>query len=173
MHSSPHLLYNFSNTLFNIAVEVWKHSQVAQNALFTFLQAVWKKEEVPANLAVCVFVMLYKNKGSKNDLTKYRAIGLLNHAYKILSVVLLKRLVAECSEFFSDWQAGFRSQRGCRDNIMLLRVLYDQIIRKNSKCIVTYIDYTAAFDSISHKFMDSTLGAAGASGKSRAIFRAI
>ena len=33
---------------------------------------------------------------------------------------------------------------GCRDNIMLLRVLYDQIIRKNSKCIVTYIDYTAA-----------------------------
>ena len=56
---------------------------------------------------------------------------------------------------------------------MLLRVLYDQIIRKNSKCVVTYIDYTAAFDSISHKFMDHTLGEAGASRKSRAIFRAI
>ena len=38
---------------------------------------------------------------------------------------------------------------------------------------VTYIDYTAAFDSISHKFMDRTLAAAGASRKSRAIFRAI
>ena len=56
---------------------------------------------------------------------------------------------------------------------MLLRVLHDQIIRKNSKCVVTYIDYTVAFDSISHKFMDSTLGATGASRKSRAIFRAI
>ena len=56
---------------------------------------------------------------------------------------------------------------------MLLRVLYDQIIRRNTKCVVTYIDYTAAFDSISHKFMDSTLGAAGASRKSRAMFRAI
>ena len=52
---------------------------------------------------------------------------------------------------------------------MLPRVLYDQIIRKNSKCIVTYIDYPAAFDSIS----DSTLDAAGASRKSRTIFRAI
>ena len=35
------------------------------------------------------------------------------------------------------------------------------------------IDYTTAFDSISHKFMDRTLAEAGASKKSRTIFRAI
>ena len=85
-----------------ISSEVWKHSPTARNALLKFLQVVWKKEDVPANLVVCVFVMIYKNKGSKNDLTKYRAIGLLNHAYKILRVILLKRLVLECSAFFSD-----------------------------------------------------------------------
>ena len=56
---------------------------------------------------------------------------------------------------------------------MLLRLLYDSVIRKNSSCVITYIDYTAAFDSISHKFLDKTLKAAGASRKSRAIFRAI
>ena len=39
--------------------------------------------------------------------------------------------------------------------------------------MVTFIDYTAAFDSISHKFLDKTLAAADASNKSRAIFRAI
>ena len=39
--------------------------------------------------------------------------------------------------------------------------------------MVTYIDYTAVFDSISHKFMDRTLKTVGASRKSRAIFRAI
>ena len=50
---------------------------------------------------------------------------------------------------------------------------YDQIIKRKKSCVVTYIDYTAAFDSISHKFMDSTLADAGASRKSRAIFRAI
>ena len=71
------------------------------------------------------------------------------------------------------WQAGFRAQRGCRDNILLLRVLYDQVINANSKCAVTYIDFSAAFDTVSHKFMDSTLAKAGASRKSRAIFRAI
>ena len=56
---------------------------------------------------------------------------------------------------------------------MLLRLLYDQVINNDNSCIVTFIDYTAAFDSISHKFLDKTLAEAGASRKSRAIFRAI
>ena len=52
-------------------------------------------------------------------------------------------------------------------------MLYDQIINANAKCVVTYIDFSAAFDTVSHKFIDSTLAKAGASRKSRAIFRAI
>ena len=52
-------------------------------------------------------------------------------------------------------------------------MLYDQIIKRKKSCVVTYIDYTAGFDSISHKFMDATLANAGATRKSRAIFRAI
>ena len=156
-----------------IPAEVWQRSSVARDMLFNFLKKVWDKESVPPNLALCIFVMMYKNKGSPDDCSKYRALGLLNHAYKIMSVILLRRLVKECAGFFSDWQAGFRPQRGCRDNVLLLRVLYDQIINANSKCVVTYIDFTAAFDTVSHKFMDSTLAKAGASRKSRAMFRAI
>ena len=150
-----------------------EHSTETKEVLFAFLQKIWLKEEVPANLVVCIFIMIYKNKGSADDYTKYRAIGLLNHAYKIMTTILLRRLVEECASFFSEWQAGFRAHRGCRDNILLLRLLYDQVINNNKSCVVTYIDYTAAFDSISHKFLDRTLAKAGASRKSRAIFRAI
>ena len=46
--------------------------------------------------------MIYKKKDSINDCSKYRAIGLLNHTYKIMSVVLLKRMVVECEAFFSE-----------------------------------------------------------------------
>ena len=56
---------------------------------------------------------------------------------------------------------------------MLLRVLYDYIVKKDKQCVVTFIDYTAAFDSISHKFMDSTLKKSDASRKCSSIFRAI
>ena len=124
------------------------------------------------SLVLCAFVMIYK-KGSSEDCANYRAIGLLNHAYKILSVCILHRLVAETDWFLSDWQAGFRSERGCRDNLLLLRVIYDQVINGNDKCVVTFIDFAAAFDSVSHKFLDSALGKAKAKRKTRALFRAI
>ena len=51
--------------------------------------------------------------------------------------------------------------------------MYDQIIRGNEKCVVTFIDFAAAFDSVSHKYIDKALEKAGASRKTRAIFRAI
>ena len=133
-----------------IPVEVWKNSLLAKEELFFFVRGLWQSEAVPKKFALCAFVMLYK-KGSKNMCANYRALGLLNHSYKILSICLLNRLVKETSWFLSDWQAGFREGRGCRDNILLLRVIYDQIIRGDDKCVVTFIDFEAAFDSVSHK----------------------
>lgn len=38
---------------------------------------------------------------------------------------------------------------------------------------MVFIDYSAAFDSVSHKFIDATLQKAGASNKLRAMFRAV
>ena len=64
------------------------------------------------------------------DNKKYRCIGLLNSAYKVLSAVMLKRLMAETTGYLQDWQAGFRQGRGCRDNVMILRTLVEQRLRK-------------------------------------------
>ena len=52
-------------------------------------------------------------------------------------------------------------------------MLYDYVIKGRKGCVITFIDYKAAFDSVSHKFIDSVLVRAGASRKCRAIFRAI
>ena len=157
----------------NIPGEVYYNCESAARELYNLLHLIWEREYVPPELVRASFIMIFKNKGSQNDPTKYRCIGLLPHAYKILSLVMLERIMKECGHFLSDWQAGFRPERGCRDNILLLRILYEQVIKSDSKLYVTYIDYSAAFDSISHKFFDRSLANAGASRKTRAIFRAI
>jgi len=58
----------------------------------------------------------------------------------------------------SDMQAGFRAARGCRDNILILtmaiqHLLKDESRNQESHGVITYIDFVAAFDSILHSYM--------------------
>ena len=51
--------------------------------------------------------------------------------------------------------------------------MMDIILKRKQNVCFTFIDYSAAFDSVSHKFLDRSLAKAGASRKTRAMFRAI
>lgn len=102
-----------------------------------------------------------------------RCITLLKHAYKVLSLILLGRLIGIPDTFLQDWQAGFREMRGCRDNTIILRVPCEKMIEFGESLAVVFVDYSAVFNSISHKFIDAALKEAGASAKVRAICRAI
>lgn len=56
---------------------------------------------------------------------------------------------------------------------MILRTIYEDVLAQGKELCATFIDYSAAFDSVSHKFLDATLQEAGASVKTRRMFRAI
>ena len=57
---------------------------------------------------------------------------------------------------------------------MIFRTLVDDVLDQGQEICATFIDYTAAFDSVSHKFIDEALEqAGGASVKTRRMFRAI
>ena len=80
--------------------EVFRHVPVCKAILLKFLQRMWEEEDVYLEFAKTVFVMLHK-KGSPDDPTKYRCIGLLGHAYKALPHCLLKRINEETNDFHS------------------------------------------------------------------------
>ena len=86
----------------------------------SLVRKIWREETVPQKLGEGMFVMLYKEKGKVNDRSKYRCICLLNHAYKLLSAALLRRLVLDCDGWLPESQAGFMKARGCPDNIVAL-----------------------------------------------------
>ena len=80
---------------------------------------------------------------------------------------------AKSDAFLQDWQAGFRAKRGCRDNTLILRTLCQSTLQMGEKLAAVFVDYSAAFDTVSHKFVDSALQEMGASNKVRSMFRAI
>ena len=81
--------------------EVFVNCEAPARELYRILSMIWKHKYGPSELVHAAFVLLFKNKGNINDPTKYRCIGLLPHAYKILSLVLIERIMTECSKFLS------------------------------------------------------------------------
>ena len=85
-----------------IPAEFFKFCPVIKNELFHLISFMWNEEVVPPSFVAANFRMLYKNKGSREDPSKYRCIALLNHAYKVLSIILLGRMVGISDTFLKD-----------------------------------------------------------------------
>ena len=72
--------------------------------------SVWNKEKLPEEWKESVIVPIYK-KGDKTDCSNYRGISLLPTTCKILSSILLSRLIPCAEEIMGDHQCGFRRKR--------------------------------------------------------------
>ena len=155
-----------------IPIEAYRGSPAAKQELFAIVRLMWQTEVIPPALVRGTFVMLYK-KGPRDNFGNYRAIGLMCHSYKLLSMLVLHRMRDAVESRLAETQAGFRRERGCRDNVLLLRLLMDAVLRAVKQAVVTFIDYRTAFDTISHSFLDESLTAAGVQPKIRRIVKAI
>ena len=76
-------------------------------------------------------------------------------------------------ERLPDSQAGFRKARGCRDNVLILKLLINEVLKAGEEAVVTFIVYTAAFDSVSHRFLYESLAEANVPPKVCRIINAI
>ena len=155
-----------------IPAEVYQNSATARTELYRIIRIIFDTECIPAELVRGIFIMIYKKK-ARDDFSNYRAICLLCHAYKLLSAVLARRLHIDLANVLPDTQAGFRPARGTRDNICILKWTIKMILREKREAVITFIDYTAAFDTESQLFLDEALRQAGVSVKVRRIIQAI
>ena len=156
----------------DVPIEAYRGSVTAKNELFRICRLMWDTELIPPELVRGMFVMIHK-KGSHDDCGNYRAICLLRHSYKLMSAVVARRLMVKLEEHLPDTQAGFRPARGCRDNVCSLNWFIKMILREGRRAVITFIDYSAAFDTESHLFLDEALAEAGVDAKVRRIVQAI
>jgi hypothetical protein len=72
--------------------------------------SIWNKEELPEEWKESIIVSIHK-KGDKTDCNNYRGISLLPTTYKILSNILLSRLIPLAEEIIGNHKCGFRRNR--------------------------------------------------------------
>jgi exonuclease III len=131
-----------------------------QNALLELLQVIWSKMCVPEDFRNSVIVPVFK-KGSKRDCTNYRGISLLSTPGKVLTSIIRSRLRERYEFILRDQQAGFRSGRGCADQIFVMRQCVERRLRHGQPTVMVFIDFAAAFDSVHRESLWSVLRKCG------------
>jgi len=119
-------------------------------AMHKICHGIWETGEWPDDWVNSVFIPIPK-KGDLSKCGNYRTISLVSHASKVLLKVILSRIQKKTEEELPDEQAGFRPNRGTRDQITNLRVLMAKMKEHNQPLYMCFIDFQKAFDSVQHE----------------------
>ncbi|BHF82522.1 hypothetical protein SprV_0802566000 [Sparganum proliferum] len=87
-------------------------------------------------------------KGDKTRCENYRGISFIDVAAKIFDIVLFRRFQAVRDSRTRPNQAGFRAERGCADQIFILRCILEFCHSYQQPTAVCFIDFAAALDSV-------------------------
>ena len=100
-----------------------------------------------------VITLIPKENKSRQKLTNYRPICLLNTVYKLASASKANRIKSVLDKLVHGSQSGFISGRYIGDNTCLLYDLMQFVEENNIPGLLLLIDFEKAFDSLSWKFM--------------------
>ncbi|CAG4944708.1 unnamed protein product [Colias eurytheme] len=106
-------------------------------------------ETIPKQWCSSDIVLIYK-KGNPLELSNYRPISLLPSAYKLFSSIILNRIANKINLTQPVEQAGFCSGFSTIDHIHTVEQLIQKYEEYNMPLYIACIDYSKAFDSISH-----------------------
>ena len=84
--------------------------------LHSICQQVWKTQQWPQDWKRSVFIPIRK-KGNAKECSNYCTVAFISHASKVMLSILQARLQQYVNCELPDVQAGFRKDRGTRDQI--------------------------------------------------------
>ena len=94
-----------------------------------------------------IIIPIHK-KGDETDCNNYKGISLLPTTFKILSNILLSRLIPHAKEITRDHQCGFRRIRSTIDHIFCIRQMLEKEWEHNEEVHQLFIDFKKAYDSV-------------------------
>jgi sorting nexin-29 len=95
---------------------------VLHSEIHKLIMLIWNKEELPYQWKESIAVSIHK-KGDKIDCSNYRGMSLLTTSCKILSNILLSRLIPYADEITGVHQCGFRRNKTTDQIFYVLQIL--------------------------------------------------
>ena len=114
----------------------------AVKVLHQICQQIWKTQQWPQDWKRSVFILILK-KGNAKECSNYCAITFMSRASTVMLKILQARLQQYMNREHPDVQAGFRKDRGTRDQIANIHWIIEKgrEFQKNRKIYFCFIDY--------------------------------
>ena len=117
------------------------------DVILGFINKAYTTRELPQEWKTLIIVPVPKS----GDLTKpdnYRGISLISLVMKLYNRMIMNRLRPALDPLLRITQNGFRQKRTTVGQIVALRRLLEGAKAKNLSCVLTFIDFRKAFDTI-------------------------
>ena len=126
---------------------------------------IWRQETIPDEWTKGVIFPIFKN-GDVTDCGNYRGITLMSIISKIYGRVINNRILQSLPENgIVEEQGGFRSKRGCIDQIFALSECVRKTIAQGEKMYIAFIDIKKAYDRVWRNGLWKRLWDSGIKGK--------
>ena len=102
-----------------------------------------------------VFLPIPK-KGNAKECSNYHTTALISHTSKVMRKILQAKLQQYMNCELLDVQAGFRKDRGTRDQIAILCWSIDKAKEFQENIYFCFADYSKAFDCVDHNKLENS-----------------
>ena len=127
----------------------------AVKVLHSVCQQIWKAQQRPQDWKKSAFVPIPK-KGNAKECSNYHTIVLISHASQVILKILQARLQQYMNHELPDVQAGFRKDRGTRDQIANIHRIITKAREFQKNIYFCFIDYAKAFDSVDYNKLENS-----------------
>ena len=129
--------------------ELYKNIGIdGKESLLLMFNQIKKEVLIPGELDLSDVTILYKNKGSRQDVVNWRGIFKLAIVRNILDRLIYLDEKSEVSKNMSEFQVGNQSERNIRDHTFVIHAVINESYNKSIHIDINFYDIKQCFDAI-------------------------